>query len=1104
MKNMTSRVLSVLLSMAMVLSLVSVAGIGVFAESGEGSTYPAVSKDAEGPFPELPLDTEVSVSFGDNECVKFDFTPDETCGYLFFSYDYSKGDPYVEVYAEDYRVDYDDDDDNSRNFELSVKLVKDTTYTVIARGYDNEAATYKMKAQKLPDASEIVATPNPISVYPGYFFPIDYNFGPDPCFTEDTFKTPTAKDPTLLYWEDGKFLAGKPGSTTITLSTYGTEFDEESQPTNAMTLEVPVEIKEPIALEEGTTKIEFEQNESYNWDSWSYITYAFTPEETGLYEMYSLAGGRDIDVRVLYELTDPSDYDLINDDCYYTPSCWENDIPYKTNSGSDFYVAGKLEKDKTYLIVFGGDSYDGDPFDFDVVLQTVEKATTLSFVQGDEVTILENGYLDLQTVENPVGKELTWDYDEEFVSLNDSSDLGIAGFYPEKAGETTIKLIAKDADTEEELVAEIKVTIITPPAIEKDVPVTVSQEIPGQSMSFSAFIFTPAEAGTYTIATTDNVKNYIESGVWYADNTGVAPITYQEYYKTGTLNINYPITVSEDDIDNNASYLISFRAFPEASDSIEDFTVLVTDQKDAESFTLFDGDTFEGCVGDRLYFVPTFSPANSTPETIYFKSDDTDVAYGEDDNVYLAGEGEATITAYIGDEEEPTYATTFTVIVSPQIVAEENTIYEIPGDPLYERSFLFTPTESGTYYITSDGDVDTYVEFGTEGSYIGDNDDGAGDGKNFRAKVNMTAGETYIFFVCLEEYAVDIAYRVVISSDPEARPTETTTATETETTTATEAEPTETEAEKEYHAIDSWNDNAGVNYVWLNPSNGSGQVQVYSYNEGSNGAWSDFAGKWANLAANQAIEITYTGNFAGVTKDKVSFDSRVWNETGRSSENVVSVSEDKIVVRLNGPLTSKLQDPNLGLIFADDALTAISDAEDTHVSVVVYEEGAEPTATEVEPTATEIEPTATEVEPTATEVEPTESKETTEPTAKPTESKESTEPTDEPTVNPTDEPTVAPTVEPTEPVIEPTETPDETDVTATATGTGVADIIYGDANNDGVVNMKDVLTLRKYIAGIEVEIDLATADANADGDINMKDVLSVRKFIAGILTVLGA
>ena len=61
------------------------------------------------------------------------------------------------------------------------------------------------------------------------------------------------------------------------------------------------------------------------------------------------------------------------------------------------------------------------------------------------------------------------------------------------------------------------------------------------------------------------------------------------------------------------------------------------------------------------------------------------------------------------------------------------------------------------------------------------------------------------------------------------------------------------------------------------------------------------------------------------------------------------------------------------------------------------------------------------------------------------------------------------------------------------------DVIYGDANDDCEVNMKDILVMRKFLAGMGEYIDMKTADANGDGEVNMKDVLLVRKFIANIV-----
>ncbi len=57
--------------------------------------------------------------------------------------------------------------------------------------------------------------------------------------------------------------------------------------------------------------------------------------------------------------------------------------------------------------------------------------------------------------------------------------------------------------------------------------------------------------------------------------------------------------------------------------------------------------------------------------------------------------------------------------------------------------------------------------------------------------------------------------------------------------------------------------------------------------------------------------------------------------------------------------------------------------------------------------------------------------------------------------------------------------------------------LCGDANNDGAVNMKDVLVLRQSLTGMAVELNDRNADANADGAVNLKDVLALRLYLVG-------
>lgn len=85
----------------------------------------------------------------------------------------------------------------------------------------------------------------------------------------------------------------------------------------------------------------------------------------------------------------------------------------------------------------------------------------------------------------------------------------------------------------------------------------------------------------------------------------------------------------------------------------------------------------------------------------------------------------------------------------------------------------------------------------------------------------------------------------------------------------------------------------------------------------------------------------------------------------------------------------------------------------------------------------------------------------------------------------------------TEPsVTEPSQSQQQTDPSETEPTQPSQAVLAGDANSDGVINMKDVLTLRKLLADIAVEINEAAADFNGDGAINMKDVLGLRKEIA--------
>ncbi|MGM9667809.1 MAG: InlB B-repeat-containing protein [Eubacteriales bacterium] len=70
-------------------------------------------------------------------------------------------------------------------------------------------------------------------------------------------------------------------------------------------------------------------------------------------------------------------------------------------------------------------------------------------------------------------------------------------------------------------------------------------------------------------------------------------------------------------------------------------------------------------------------------------------------------------------------------------------------------------------------------------------------------------------------------------------------------------------------------------------------------------------------------------------------------------------------------------------------------------------------------------------------------------------------------------------------------------VTMVSGSLNVIDYIPGDVNGDGIVSGKDVTLIRRYNAGIDVEINTLAADVNSDGVINGKDVTLIRRYQAG-------
>ena len=80
---------------------------------------------------------------------------------------------------------------------------------------------------------------------------------------------------------------------------------------------------------------------------------------------------------------------------------------------------------------------------------------------------------------------------------------------------------------------------------------------------------------------------------------------------------------------------------------------------------------------------------------------------------------------------------------------------------------------------------------------------------------------------------------------------------------------------------------------------------------------------------------------------------------------------------------------------------------------------------------------------------------------------------------------------------------DDIDLVVVSGGVDIVDFVYGDLNGDGLINKKDELLMKMYIAEQDVTIDTRAADVFYDGVINKKDELRLKQYLADWDVILG-
>jgi len=680
----------------------------------------AVSFDAE-----ITAGVETIV-YGDEEYT-FRFVPEEDGCYVFESHSEDL-DPYGCIMDSAGEIIAQNDDCNVEdyNFCTGYDLKKGEVYYLSCGiiGFGADENGYPVVVRKAPETTGVKLTPVLTNgTYPGDYVAFLMEATPEGAFAVAEQWWTEDESIAVIESEDGLSCAVmlvKPGTTTVNVEI-----------SNGLTASADVVCERPADILLDTIEEVTLTGETM------YATFTFVPEKDGNYCFVADAIASIV---------------LLDEDLSIIAL---GNIDYDEGISA---AKSHLEKGKSYIVKTGIHVDSLETYSFTVKECPSPEAMDINYF-GEPLLMVGTQnvlYVDMYPT-LAMAESIEWYADSDICTLEPEGD--VCGVVFTEAGTATVTARADNGIT-----AEIIITCTEPEEIKVGETLTVTKSNPHTYSEDAVIQFIPEKSGYYVFMSGDNEE---------LDTVGVISDVYGDII---ALSDDYS---SEDE---GYSYHFVVQAYLEAGEVYYlsassyngegEYTVTVVDCEPCETVSIWLRDPNATYVGTEICVNVDFGSKTAIKEEYEIVVENPElISIGgmSREEFYVVAEEACTTNIYIVTESgivsEPIELNIRNVEYNALKLDER---YEVSG-PRGERVYFeFTPEESGTYYIMSDGqNIDPYFCYIDEYMSELDYDDDSGFEMNFFYVLDTVAGETYRFYTsCYEDASEGPGEYAVIVTQP--------------------------------------------------------------------------------------------------------------------------------------------------------------------------------------------------------------------------------------------------------------------------------------------------------------------------------------------------